>query len=154
MFYRSLFIAALAVTIIAVPLWADSIKITEPYARVASPNSKSGAAFMMLENQTILNDRLLSARSNSAKRVELHTHVETGDGVMQMTEIKDGIELRPGVTHHLKRGADHIMLMGLTEPLRQDFAIDITLIFEKAGEIIVSVPIDNNRKPTETAHSH
>ena len=37
---------------------------------------------------------------------------------------------------------------------RKDIRVGDKVVIEKAGEIIVSVPIDNNRKPTETAHSH
>lgn len=152
MSYRSLFAAAFAATLIAIPAWADGIKILDPYARAANPNAKSGAAFMMLMNESGQDDRLIAARSDAAKRVELHTHLETGDGVMQMTEIEGGIELPAGATYHMMRGADHVMLMGLTGPLEQDAEIEVTLVFEQAGEVVVTIPVDNARKPAKGAH--
>ncbi|WP_299621866.1 copper chaperone PCu(A)C [uncultured Tateyamaria sp.] len=154
MSYRSLFAAACAASILVVPAWADSIKIMDPYARAASPSAKAGAAFMMITNESGQDDRLIAARSDAAKRVELHTHIETGDGVMQMTEIEGGVALPAGSTHHMKRGGDHIMLMGLTGPLEQNAEIEVTLVFETAGEMVVTIPVDNARKPKAGAHSH
>lgn len=148
---RSLFGAACAASLLAMPVWADGIQIKDPYARAASPSAKAGAVFMMLSNESGQDDRLIAARTDAAKRVELHTHQETGDGVMKMTEI-EAIELPAGATHHLMRGADHVMLMGLTGPLEQGAEIEVTLVFEKAGEMTLTVPIDNERKPAKGAH--
>ncbi len=151
--YRSLVAAAFAVTLLALPAWADGIQIKDPYARAAGPSAQAGAVFMMISNETGQDDRLIAARSDVAKRVELHTHIETGDGVMKMTEIEGGIELPAGATHHMIRGADHVMLMGLTGPLEQGAEIEVILIFEQAGEVAVTIPVDNERKPAKGAHS-
>lgn len=153
MSYRSLVAAACAAIALAVPAWAEGIQIMDPYARSAGSSAKSGAAFMMLTNNTDQDDRLIAARSDAAKRVELHTHIEKGDGVMQMVEI-EGIDLPAGATHHMMRGADHVMLMGLTGPLEQDSEIEVILVFEQAGHVTVTIPVDNERKPAKGAHSH
>ena len=152
MSYRLLFAASCAATLLSVPAWADSIKIMDPYARAASSSAKSGAAFMMLTNDSTQDDRLIAAKSDAAKRVELHTHIENSEGVMQMTEIEGGIELPAGATHHMMRGGDHVMLMGLTGPFVQDAEIEVTLVFEQAGEVVVTIPVDNERKPKKGAH--
>ena len=131
----------------AVPASAGDIEILDPYARASSPSAKTGAAFMGLENRSDADDRLIAARSDAARRVELHTHVETGDGILQMTQIEDGVLLPAGGSHHMKRGGDHVMLMGLTGPLEQGAEIVITLVFENAGEVEVTVPVDNERSP-------
>jgi copper(I)-binding protein len=52
----------------------------------------------------------------------------------------------------LKRGADHIMLMGLRSSWHHGDLISIVLTFEKAGEMTLDVPVDLNR--AEAAHSH
>ena len=152
MSYRSLIAAACAATLLSVPAWADGIKIMDPYARAASPSAKSGAAFMMLTNDSAQDDRLIAAKSDAAKRVELHTHVEVSEGVMQMTEIEGGIEIPAGATRHMVRGGDHVMLMGLTGPFVQDAEIEVTLVFEHAGEVVIAIPVDNARKPQKGAH--
>lgn len=140
------------VSLVAFPAFADGIKVMDPYARTASPAAKSGAAFMMIHNETGADDVLVAARSDVAARVELHTHIETGDGVMQMIEIEGGIPIADGDAHAMVRGGDHVMLMGLTGPLVQDTEIEVTLVFEQAGEVVVTMPVDNARKPQAGAH--
>lgn len=149
---RTLFTAVLAATLLSVPAFADGIMVMDPYARAASPSAKSGAAFMMIHNTSDQDDRLVAARSDAAKRVELHTHVDAGDGVMQMREIEGGIDVPAGATHEMVRGGDHVMLMGLNGPLEQDETINVTLVFEKAGDMVVTIPVDNERKPQAGAH--
>lgn len=139
---------------LASPAFAGDITIMDPYARAAGPSAKAGAAFMLLQNTGDTDDRLVAARTDAAKRVELHTHVESGDGIMQMQEIEGGIALPAGGTHHMMRGGDHVMLMGLNGPLEQGAEITVTLIFEQAGEVDVTIPVDNERKPEGKAHSH
>lgn len=125
----------------------------DAYARAATPSSKAGAAFMMLVNTSDQDDRLIAARSDVAKKVELHTHVDQGGGVMKMTQIEDGIALPAGSTHMMQRGGDHVMLMGLNQSLTQGDTISVTLVFETAGEVVIEVPVDNERKGTHGGHS-
>ena len=47
----------------------------------------------------------------------------------------------------MKRGGHHVMLMGLTDSLDQGEAISVTLTFEKAGDVVVDIPVDLERKP-------
>lgn len=153
MSYRIRVMATVAAALFAVPALADGIMVMEPYARAASPAAKSGAAFVTLHNTGDTDDRLIGVRTDAAKRVELHTHTETGDGIMQMREIEGGIELPAGAVHQMERGGDHVMLMGLTGALEQGADIEVTLIFENAGEMVVTIPVDNDRAP-EAHHGH
>lgn len=138
---------ALAAAAFALPAFAADITVEDAYARSASPMAKSGAAFMILHNAGATDDRLVSAASDAAMRVELHTHKATGDGVMQMMEVEDGFVVPAGGTHALARGGDHVMLMGLAQPMRQGDTITVTLTFETAGEITVEIPVDLERAP-------
>ena len=143
--------AALFAALIAAPAAAD-IMVMDPYARAASPSAKAGAAFMTLHNTGDADDRLIAVRADISKRVELHTHIEQGDGVVRMTEIEGGIALPAGAMHSLKRGSDHVMFMGLHGPLEQGADVTVTLVFEQAGEVVVTIPVDNERKPQAGAH--
>ncbi len=127
------------------------IMVEDAYARTASSMSKSGAAFMVLHNHGTEPDRLVSAQSDIAVRVELHTHKDLGDGVMQMIEVEEGFPIPAGGTYVLERGGDHVMFMGLTGPMEQDQEIEVTLRFEQAGDLVVTIPVDNERMP---AHDH
>jgi copper(I)-binding protein len=147
-------LAALAVAF-AFPVLADGITIVDPYARTSAMMSQSGAAFMVIENTGTADDRLVSATSDVAERVELHTHKEDADGVMQMIEVTEGFVIPAGGQHALARGGDHVMFLGLTRPLAQGDVVSVTLTFEKAGDVVVEVPVDLERKPDQAMqHQH
>lgn len=139
---------AAATLAFALPAFAESrIMIEDAYARAAGANAMAGAAFMQIMNMGDEADRLIDARSDVARRVELHTHIENDQGVMQMTHVKEGFALPAGETHLLKRGGDHVMFMGLTETFAHGESVTVTLVFEKAGEMVVEIPVDLERKP-------
>lgn len=129
----------------AVPAFAGDITITDPYARVSTMMSKSGAAFMVIENHGAEDDRMIGAASDIADRVELHTHIADANGVMQMVEVKEGFPVAAHGTHELKRGADHVMFLGLRQSLNDGDTVHVVLTFEKAGEIAVDIPVDLKR---------
>jgi len=138
--------AMIAALLLSTPVLAE-ITIADAYARVASPAAKAGAVFLELHNSGQSDDRLVSAASTAAKRVELHTHIDQGGGVMKMTEIKGGIVVPANGVHLLQRGGDHVMFMGLTESWHDGDMISLTLTFEQAGDISIEVPVDLTRQP-------
>jgi copper(I)-binding protein len=125
---------------------SNGILIEDGYARAAGANAMSGAAFMAITNETDVDDRLIDARGDAAKRIELHTHVVT-DGVARMMRMEDGIPLPAGETVMLERGGLHVMFMGLNGPFEAGGEVDVTLVFENAGEIDVAIPVDLERGP-------
>lgn len=134
---------------LATPALAD-ITVSDAYARAASPAAKSGAAFMTLENDGGEDDRLVGVASDAAERVELHSHAEDPNGMMVMSEVEEGFAVPAGGTHVLGRGGDHVMFMGLRAPWESGDTIPVTLTFERAGDVQVEIPVDNERMP----HGH
>ena len=147
MSFTKTILAAATACALALPAFAGDIMINDPYSRSAGPNAKTGAAFFGIMNHTDQDDRLIAATSDIAKRVELHTHIETAEGVMQMREVKDGFPVEAGGMHMLQRGGDHVMFMGLNSPMVDGDTVTVTLTFEKAGDITVEIPVDLERKP-------
>lgn len=137
---------AAAIALSALPALADGITISDPYARVSTMMSKSGAAFMVIANTGTEADRLISAASDVAEKVELHTHKQDANGVMQMLEVPEGFAIPAGESYALARGGDHVMFLGLTRDLTQGDVVKLALTFEKAGVIEVDVPVDLERK--------
>ena len=101
--------------------------------------AKSGAAYVSVVNQGTKADRLLSISTPAARSAELHTTVMAGD-VMKM-EAAGEIDVPAGATLEMKPGGLHVMLMGLIAPLKQGETIEMTLRFERAGDLKVMVPI-------------
>jgi copper(I)-binding protein len=145
--------AACVALLTSTPLFAGDVMVMDAYARVASKVAKSGAAFMMIHNHSNQDDRLIAAASDVAKRVELHTHIEE-DGVMKMTKLEDGMIIPAGGMHALKRGGDHVMFMGLTRSLEHGDMFELTLTFEHAGDVALTVPVDLERQDKISAHTH
>lgn len=136
--------------LLAVPAYAhDGVHVEDAYARVSTMMSNSGAAFMVIENHAEADDRLVSASSDVAEKVELHTHKEDANGVMKMVHVEEGFVIPAKGTHLLARGGDHVMFLGLKQPLAHGDVVQVTLTFERSGDVVVDIPVDLERKPEQ-----
>lgn len=117
----------------------SAIQVSDPYARAVPPNTPASAVFLTLTNNGDVEQKLVSASSDVANVVELHTHVEK-DGMMQMRKI-DAIDIPANGTTTLKPGGLHIMLIQLKQALEVDSMIPVTLTFEDGSEQALNVPV-------------
>ncbi|WP_171125559.1 MULTISPECIES: copper chaperone PCu(A)C [unclassified Ruegeria] len=148
-------LATVAAVTLTTAAWAqDSITVEDAYARSSGKSAKAGAAFMMIQNSGETDDRLIAAESDVAARVELHTHQVDANGVAKMLHVEEGFVIPAGETHMLKRGGDHVMFMGISAPFEQGATVPVTLVFENAGEIVVDIPVDLERKGDHGSHNH
>lgn len=160
MTFRMTFAALAAALSLSLPAFADThehpegMHVHDVYARSMGQVGASGAVFFMIHNNTTTDDRLIGASADVAERVELHTHKEDANGVMQMLEVPEGFPVAAGEMHALARGGDHVMLLGLTRELKDGDSFPLTLTFEQAGEITVEAVVDNARKPEGGAMDH
>ena len=115
-----------------------ALTVEAPWARIA-PGARAGAAYLRIVNAGAEADRLTGVSSPVAARVELHSH-EMRDGVMRMRRI-DAVPVPGNAAAELKPGGRHVMLIGLTGKLKQGGTFPLTLAFEKAGGITVSVTV-------------
>ncbi|MRX49418.1 copper chaperone PCu(A)C [Paracoccus sp. S-4012] len=132
------------------------LAIHEAYVRSANP--MTGAAFMVIENRGAQDCTLTGATGDASERIELHTHREV-DGVMQMVHVEEGLTIPAGGSRTLERGGDHIMFMGLAQPLAQGDTVALTLDFGACGTLAVEIPVDNlhnlnNGHGGMAAHGH
>ena len=136
-------IAAFA-ALLARPAYAhDGVHIIDPYARVIGP---SGAVYFRIGNDEAVEDRLISATSPDAGMVMLMTSRASSDGVMKMASLPDGMTIPANGERVLASAGDHVMLMSLTRSLKAGDTVTLVLTFEKAGEVQLSLPVDNTRK--------
>ncbi len=118
---------------------AQGVVIEGPWARATPGRSGNGAAYFRVTNHGKAADRLVAAASPAARRAELHTHIKEG-GVMRMRKVA-GVDLAPGASAAFEPGGHHVMLMGLKAPLKLGARFPLTLRFEKAGDIDVTVTV-------------
>jgi copper(I)-binding protein len=115
------------------------IVVSAPWARATAGPARTGAAYLTLENHGTAMDRLLSASTTVAKHSSIHTTLME-QGVMRMRPVK-AVEIHPGEPVVLRPGGMHVMLMGLSAPLRQGEHFRLTLTFEKSGSVEVPVVV-------------
>jgi copper(I)-binding protein len=164
-------IALVALLVAACSGAAGDIKITDPWARTSPMVAGAGAAYMVIENTASAADFLVGGSSDVAKAVEVHETVAipagsaapmestgmggmespaasaggmaTGGSMMGMQKM-DRLEIPAGGSVELKPGSYHIMLIDLTRELKAGEKIDITLKFEKAGDVKVTAEVREN----------
>jgi len=109
------------------------------WARATAGMARAGAAFMTIDNPNPQADALIAAEAGVSDVVELHTHVND-NGVMRMRKVPR-IAVPANGRVELKPGGLHVMFIGLTAPLKEGQRFDLTLVFEKAGRIVVPVEV-------------
>ena len=117
-----------------------ALRIVAPFARATLPNQPVAGGFMTITNTGDSADRLIAATSPAAARMEVHEMTMKGD-VMEMRELEDGLMIPAGETVMLKPGGYHIMFMELAGPLAEGDMTEVTLTFEKAGEVTLVMPV-------------
>jgi copper(I)-binding protein len=144
-------LAAASFTASAHGFQLGSIEIGHPNARPTGPGQSVGAGYFKLVNKGPA-DRLLSIATPAASMVELHSMSMDGN-VMKMRQI-DAIELPAGQTVEFKSGGLHPMLLGLKAPLKDGDRLPMTLKFEKAGSIEVTVNVEKPEAMHACDHKH
>jgi len=133
------FLAVAASLIIASAALAQTgqLEVSDAWARATPAKAENGVAYLTIRAPTP--DRLLSVSSPVAKKAELHT-MEMAGMVMKMRPLA-GLDIPAGQPVTLKPGGEHIMLIGLSGPLREGQSFPLTLTFEKAGSREVTVAV-------------
>lgn len=115
------------------------ITVIDPWSRATPGMARNGVAYLTIRNDGRVRDRLVAAHGETARRTGLHTHDRSG-GVMRMRSVST-IAIAPGTMVKLRPGGYHIMLMGIKQPFREGMRFELTLVFENAGAIMVTVPV-------------
>ncbi|MCA0939563.1 copper chaperone PCu(A)C [Salipiger pacificus] len=137
--------AAVALALSTAGMARADILVEDAYARAAMPSAPTAAVYLELRNDGAEDDVLLGASSGSAAKTMLHGSSEGAGGVMTMTAHSGGVVIPAGGSHVFAPGGDHVMLMGLTQPLETGATLGLTLTFERAGEIRIEVPVELTR---------
>lgn len=119
---------------------SKGVTVAHPWARATPGGTTVGVAFMEIRTEPGTADKLVSASSPAAGRVEVHTHIMDGD-VMKMRRL-DSLDLEPGKSRVLKPSGEHIMMFDLKQPLKEGDLVKLTLVFEKAGPIEVEASVE------------
>jgi copper(I)-binding protein len=119
---------------------AGDITVSDGWLRAMLPGQPAGGGYVTITNGGSAADRLVSVSTTIAGKSELHMMEMKGD-VMIMRPVEGGIEIPAGGAVELKPGGLHLMFMHVTEPFKEGATVQVTLEFEKAGKVEVSMPV-------------
>jgi copper(I)-binding protein len=116
----------------AAPSAPVTLEIHDAWLRPSPPGVPVGAGYLTIVNRGAVSDELLKVATPRASMVQVHeTRLE--QGVMRMREL-ERLAISPQSRVVLAPNGTHLMLMGLTEPLRVGETVPITLRFARGGE--------------------
>ena len=131
---------------------AGDLVISQPWTRATPGGAKTGGGFLTIENKGTAPDKLIGASADGAGKIEVHEMV-MNEGVMKMRPVEGGLAIDPGKTVKLAPGGLHLMMTDLKSPLKQGDKMPVTLEFEKAGKVAVTLDVQGVGAPGPAAGS-
>lgn len=133
---------ASGLAVAAPPAAAPAVMVADAWIRATVPGQSGTGGFMKLTAQHESLE-LLGFSSPMAGTAELHEMAMEGD-VMRMRPV-NALPLPKGRAVALKPGGHHLMLMGLSSPLKAGSQVPVRLIYKDARgktlEQAVNVPV-------------
>lgn len=119
---------------------AGGLVITQAWSRATPGGAKIAGGYLTIENKGTTPDRLIGGSGDVAAKVEVH-EMSMKDGVMTMRPLDEGLTIEPGKMIKLAPGGYHLMLMDIKSPLKQGDKVPVTLEFEKAGKVKLTLDV-------------
>ncbi|MBO6621790.1 MAG: copper chaperone PCu(A)C [Balneola sp.] len=116
----------------------------ENWARPGVQGQMSGAYFVY-RNPLSIADTLISVYSPQAMMTQIHESYTTEDDLAGMRE-KAEIIVQANQNITLEQGGLHVMLMNLKTDLQEPDSVTISLIFNQAGKVDLTLPVISNKK--------
>lgn len=116
-----------------------SLSITQGWAAATPGGVTNGAGYLTIANAGTAEDRLISASSPRAGRVE--THEMKMDGAMMTMRRVDALAVPAGGAATLSPGGLHLMFLDITAPFVDGESVPVTLNFEHAGAVTLELPV-------------
>lgn len=119
--------------LLATAVWSTepALTATDIWTRATAPSAANGAVFLTLSNTGDADLRITAANSPACANAELHGHRATATG-MQMYEL-DALTVPAKGKLELVPGGLHVMLLGLTAPLKEGATVTLDLTVEGAA---------------------
>ena len=119
---------------------AGDLVITQAWSRATPGGARVAGGFLTIENRGATADRLIGGSAEICDKIQVH-EMSTNNGVMTMRQLDKGLAIEPGKTVKLAPGGVHLMMLNPKSPLRQGDKVPVTLEFEKAGKVKVSLEV-------------
>lgn len=134
--------------LLAANAWAGEVKVSDAWVRATAPGQDSGSIQFSITIQQ--EAKLIGASSPVAGKVELHS-MRHENGMMEMRPV-ESIDLPAGKTVDLATSGQHIMLIGLKQPLKAGDSVPFTLTVQYADKSKATVKANAEVKPLTSSH--
>ncbi|KQN07103.1 hypothetical protein ASE85_18670 [Sphingobium sp. Leaf26] len=115
------------------------IDIIAPWAPAMPKGARTAAGYMEIANNQMIEDRLVAASSPWAEHVTLHAS-NMDNGIVRMREIA-ALPIPADMRITLRPGVFHLMFTDLYTPFVAGDTVPLTLIFERAGKVEVTLHV-------------
>ena len=122
---------------------AGNITVEHPWLRSPGDGETTAPLFMIIENKGDTPDKLIGARAAKVGKIVIHADPAR-------IVVPHGIVIPPRATVTLVPGGPHVGLHEVTKMNPVGWGFELTLIFEKAGE----VTIDASVEAPDAKHAH
>ena len=125
-----------------------TVQVTGAVCRPTPTGRQMTGCYLTLTSATA--DRLVSVSTPDAGMVQVHeSRIESG--MMMMAELREGLPLPAGEDVALAPGGNHLMLMGVKEPLVAGDTVALTLTFATSAPVEVTATVG---QPAASEYDH
>jgi copper(I)-binding protein len=118
-----------------------NLTVEHPWARATVAGTDTGVVYMTIVNSGPTSDALVSLTSTASRTAQVHENKVDAQGMTEMLAL-DRVEIPAHGRVTLRPTARHVMLVDLKQPLVYKSTFPITLVFEKAGTLRVTVVVE------------
>jgi len=114
---------------------AGDITVEHPWLRSPGDGETTAPLFMIIENKGDTPDKLIGVRAAKVGKIVIHADPAR-------IVVPHGIVIPPRATVTLEPGGPHVGLRDVTKMNPVGWGFELTLIFEKAGEVTIDASVE------------
>ena len=129
-----------------------NLVIKEFWIKPSTGNHKITSGYLIIQNNSNFDERLISVTSNFSKKTELH-QMDVKNDIMIMKKLVKGLIIKAKSETVLKPGGYHLMFLNLNNPVKITNSYKVNLFFENSGSFVVNMPV-LDKKLKNNGHKH
>lgn len=119
------------------------LKVEHPWLRAPADGQKDATFYAFIHNNGDTPDKLIGVKVEKFEKAVIH-------GDPKHLELETPVVLPPKTKTTLAPGGAYVALIGAKKHLEVGWGLEMTLVFEKAGEVVIDAAID----APDAEHAH
>jgi hypothetical protein len=129
---------------------AGEVAVSAAWARATAPGQDAAAVSMHITSQK--DASIVAVSSSASNSAEIHSMVHEG-GMMKMRAL-ESLPLKAKQEVSLGNDGNHLMLIGLKNPLKAGDSVELTVTVQFADKRKENVAVKAEVKPLTESHDH